>query len=63
MKEALTNIKNGMSIRKAAKVSDVAFTTVRRYYLKTKSLNIDLQQTLLTLNYSVNTLPAALHKS
>lgn len=52
MKEALINIKNGMSVRKAAKLSGIPFTTLRRYHLKTRNLNVD--ETPLTPNYTIN---------
>lgn len=52
MKNALTNIKNGMSVRKASKTSGISFSTLRRYYLKTKNVNVD--EARLTPNYSVN---------
>lgn len=52
MKEALKNIKNGMSVRKSSQITGIPFTTLRRYYLKTRNLNLD--ETRLTPNYTIN---------
>ncbi|KAK9879928.1 hypothetical protein WA026_008435 [Henosepilachna vigintioctopunctata] len=52
MKAALENIKNGMSVRKASKLSVIPFTTLRRYFHKIKNMNID--QATSTPNYSIN---------
>lgn len=53
MKEALQQIHRGASMRQASKSLGIPFTTLRRYYLKSKAAR-DLEIMRLVTNYEVN---------
>nr|XP_023024975.1 uncharacterized protein LOC111513047 [Leptinotarsa decemlineata] len=53
MREAIMKIRNGESIRKVSKVSEIPFTTLRRYYFEYKQKG-SIDEMRLVPNYEVN---------